>query len=82
MAPLKDLLALALALVPSAVVATPLDDYVWAADPNYHWVDTGYTIQGKNAKNVTFTGYLVNMTSLAWLTEAEVGQRYVLGTLV
>ena len=72
---LKKLLALALALAPACTTATPLDDFVWADDPNYHWTDTGFTIEGKNAKNVSFTGYLVNMTSGAWLTEEEVGPR-------
>jgi PhoPQ-activated pathogenicity-related protein len=66
------LLALSLALISSA---TPLDDYVWAEDSNYGWVDTGMTIQGRNADNsVQYTGYLVNMTSQQWLTPEDVSR--------
>jgi PhoPQ-activated pathogenicity-related protein len=54
------LLTVALAL------ATPLDDYVNKPDSNYAWVDTGKRTGGKG-----WTGYILNMTSQAWLTSAD-----------
>jgi len=47
----------------SWVSATPLDDYVKKPDSNYKWTDTGIVYQGQG-----WTGYVLNMTSQAWLT--------------
>jgi hypothetical protein len=56
----------------AAYETTPLDDYVWAPDEHYGWVDSGLTIHGRNADgSVTYTGYLLNMTSQQWLTPAD-----------
>lgn len=54
------------------VQGTALDDYVWAPDDAYGWTDMGpeYVINGKIGKR-TYTGYLLNMTSQTWLTDAE-----------
>jgi len=46
--------------------ATPLDDYVNKPDPNYSWTDTGYRTGGKG-----WSGYVLNMTSQAWLTSGD-----------
>jgi PhoPQ-activated pathogenicity-related protein len=59
-----------------SAASTPLDDYVWAADENYGWVDMGpeHIISGKAylfEKEHTWTGYMLNMTSQRWLTDAD-----------
>ena len=47
----------------------PLDDYVWAEDPNYSWVDTGEVIEGRSVDGSHHRkGYVLNMTSQQWLT--------------
>jgi len=50
--------------------AAPLDDYVWRHDDAYGWVEMGeqYNIGGEGHG---FTGYLLNMTSQRWLTDAD-----------
>ncbi len=50
--------------------AMPLDDYVWRKDDAYGWVEMGeqYNIGGEG---YGFTGYLLNMTSQRWLTDAD-----------
>jgi len=52
--------------------ATALDDYVWAPDENYGWVDMGEeyswtsSVAGRN-----YTAYTLNMTSQRWLTDED-----------
>ena len=51
-----------------------LDEYVWAPDDHYGWVDMGpdHVLQGQNIfKNQSWTGYTLNMTSQQWLTDAD-----------
>jgi PhoPQ-activated pathogenicity-related protein len=52
-------------------VANPLDDYVFGADENYGWVDSGVTITGRGRDGVSYVGYMLNMTSQKWLTEED-----------
>lgn len=61
------LVALVCALVFAHVSATPLDDYVWADDGAYSWVDLGdeYVLHGKLGGR-SWTGYTLNMTSQRW----------------
>ena len=65
---------LAISLV-AAVSAMPLDDYVWAPDSNYGWVDLGesYLLKGCSYMdpNQCWTGYTLNMTSQRWLSDAD-----------
>jgi PhoPQ-activated pathogenicity-related protein len=51
----------------SGVFSTALDDYVNKPDPNYAWTDTGLRIDGDGL----YTGYILNMTSQRWLTDAD-----------
>ena len=63
---------LALVLRLSYVASTAMDDYVWREDPNYSWTDTGEVIHGHNRdRSVSYTGYILNMTSQRWLTDAD-----------
>jgi len=63
--------------------ATPLDDYVWAEDRHYKWVDTNNRISGRSLDNTTqWTGYVLNMTSQQWLTPDDVSIRCVLIKIV
>ncbi len=60
---------LAMALVFASVLSKPLDDYVWKADPNYGWVELpDSNIHGPK---LGWTGYMLNMTSQQWLTDAD-----------
>ena len=61
-----------LAALLSLAAASPLWDYVHRNDGAYAWRDTGKTLQGgtKGAKG-SWTGYLLNVTSQAWLTPAD-----------
>jgi len=65
--------ALSLLTALAVAAATPLDDYVWRVDENYGWVDMGpeYVLKGKLSGNRGWTGYLLNMTSQRWLTDAD-----------
>lgn len=55
--------------------AKPLDDYVWAEDPHYSWVDTGEVIEGRSVDGSHhWKGYILNMTSQQWLTPEDVTQ--------
>lgn len=59
-------------LLVANVAATPLDDYIWKEDPNYKWEDLGVTIKGHNVGNtVSYTGYMLNVTSQQWLTPED-----------
>ncbi len=44
---------------------------VWRPDPAYGWTDTGLTLSGKGLRNDSWTGYILNMTSQRWLTDAD-----------
>ena len=56
----------------AAYETTPLDDYVWTPDEHYQWVDSGKTIHGRNIDgSITYTGYLLNLTSQQWLTPED-----------
>ena len=56
-------------LVSFSAVSTPLDDYVWAEDSHYSWVDTGEIIEGSSVDGSHhWKGYILNMTSQQWLT--------------
>jgi len=46
--------------------AGPLWDYANAPDPTFGWVDTGYRLN-----NSDYTGYMLNLTSQAWLTPED-----------
>jgi hypothetical protein len=66
--------ALTLGLLAAAASAAPIDDYVWAPDENYGWVDMGeeHILHGCNLdKSNCWTGYTLNMTSQRWLTDAD-----------
>jgi PhoPQ-activated pathogenicity-related protein len=66
--------ALTLGLLAAAASAAPIDDYVWAPDENYGWVDVSesYPLAGCNLdKSNCWTGYTLNMTSQRWLTDAD-----------
>ena len=57
-----------------AVSGTALDDYVWKFDENYKWEYMGaeYDMHGHDVKNEhTWTGYVLNVTSQKWLTDAD-----------
>jgi PhoPQ-activated pathogenicity-related protein len=54
--------------------ATALDEYVAKEDSTYSWVDTGERIHGNIPTSngiELYTGYVLNMTSQAWLTEED-----------
>ena len=72
---MKSVLLTALALACGGAAAyemKPLDEYVWTPDEHYQWVDSGHTIEGRNAEgSVTYTGYCLNMTSQQWLTPED-----------
>ena len=65
-------LALAALAWAASVRSTPLDDYVWKPDANYAWTDLEVPIQGKGRDGLTWTGYVLNMTSQQWLTYDDV----------
>ena len=50
-----------------------LKQYVEKADPTYTWVDTGLRLHGTHPKlsRYNWTGYVLNVTSQAWLTPAD-----------
>jgi PhoPQ-activated pathogenicity-related protein len=54
------------ALLLGSCKATALDDYVNAPDSNYKYVDTGLRLNGTGWK-----GYILNMTSQRWLSDAD-----------
>jgi PhoPQ-activated pathogenicity-related protein len=47
-----------------AVKTSPLVDYVLTYDSNYNWFDTNERMSGKG-----WTGYLLNLTSQAWMAD-------------
>jgi len=55
----------------SFITASPLWDYVHTDDGAFAWVDTGITISGGTNSTGGWTGYLLNVTSQAWLTPAD-----------
>lgn len=63
---------LLVAVINVCVSATPLDDYVWAKDENYGWVDMGpeHTFRGEVGDR-GYTGYTLNVTSQKWLTDED-----------
>ncbi|KAJ1417345.1 PqaA type PhoPQ-activated pathogenicity-related protein, partial [Ochromonadaceae sp. CCMP2298] len=67
-----SLFFVALSSVAVCATATALDDYVWAPDENYGWVEMGKeyewtsSVAGRN-----YTAYTLNMTSQRWLTDAD-----------
>ena len=65
------LLALLLATLPLAALASPFYDYVHKDDGMYSYFDTG-----KRLKESGWTGYLLNVTSQAWLTPADFAGPY------
>jgi PhoPQ-activated pathogenicity-related protein len=66
---MRGALFIVLALV-LAVSATPLDDYVWAADPTFDWNVTG-THQGTSS-----TSYIMRVRSQTWLN-SSISNRWV-----
>ncbi len=62
-----------------SVLATPLDDYVNTPDPNYAWTDTGIVLDGPDG---AYKGYVLNMTSQRWLTDADTTRSIWWHTLV
>ena len=49
-----------------------LDAYVKRHDPAYSWRDTGLRVNGTGLESkVRWTGYILNMTSQTWLTNAD-----------
>jgi len=63
----------------ASVFGTALDDYVWAHDDHYGWVDTGVVLEGKSRPRGNFPGrswkgYVLNMTSQQWLDESIVSR--------
>lgn len=54
------------------LIATIVAD-VWKEDSNYGWTDTGDVIRGHKAldRSITYKGYVLNMTSQRWLTDAD-----------
>lgn len=47
--------------------ATPLDDYVWAKDPNFKYE----VLRDRTYKGPGFTSFTLNMTSQRWLTDND-----------
>jgi hypothetical protein len=73
------LLAFVLLGLLASVLGTALDDYVWAHDDHYGWVDTGVVLEGKsrpqgNLPGHSWKGYVLNMTSQQWLDESIVSR--------
>lgn len=56
----------ALAVVCGVCYCTPLDDYVHAYDPTYHWTHNG-TIKGY----IGYTAYVLRLTSQTWMTSEQ-----------
>ena len=53
---------------------TALDEYVWAEDKNYGWIELeDHEIHGKGLLhfNKGWTGYTLNVTSQQWLTPED-----------
>ncbi len=55
--------------------AMPIDDYVWRKDDVYGWTELTEYYQGKpeyfGGEGYGFSGYLLNVTSQRWLTDAD-----------
>lgn len=66
--PMVPLLAI-LALFVPVMAATSLQDYVFAPDGTFDFVDTGIRRQGQN-----WTAHIYNLTSQAWLTPLDVSR--------
>ncbi|KAG6543288.1 hypothetical protein Mapa_015202 [Marchantia paleacea] len=64
-------LLIAYARAYSGARGTPLDDYVHRADPQYRWHDTGKRLTGALPWE-KWEGIVLNMTSQAWLSPADV----------
>lgn len=59
------------ALIHIDSTATAMDEYVFRRDDSYGWVELPeYRISGKYG-NHSYTGYMLNMTSQRWLTDAD-----------
>lgn len=52
------------------VTTTPLDTYFARSEPAYRWSDTGERLKPKYS--VDQTAYIINVTSLQWLSADEV----------
>jgi len=69
--PLAVWVAVAVVVVTSSlskgVAGTPLDDYVNAPDPTYHW-----TLNGSFRSDLGFRAYNIDLTSQTWLTPQDV----------
>lgn len=70
------LFAAAAALLATGVSGRAMDDYVWAKDENYGWVDMGedWVLHGHAwlyERDHTWTGYVLNMTSQKWLNDED-----------
>jgi len=68
----------------AAASAMPIDDYVWAPDSNYGWVDLGesHVLKGCNLNNThCWTGYTLNMTSQRWLSDADFSESSEAGSI-
>ncbi len=51
---------------------TALDEYVWRPDANYGWVELeDKRLHGKSNIHGEWTGYVLNVTSQAWLTPQD-----------
>jgi PhoPQ-activated pathogenicity-related protein len=49
-----------------------VEKYIKLPDASYSWYNTGYTINGVDeATSATWIGYILNMTSQTWITEAN-----------
>jgi len=67
---------LVLAALAAVVLSMPIDDYVWREDGAYNWVElTQYYKEGRSeyfgGEGFRFSGYLLNVTSQRWLTDAD-----------
>lgn len=51
-----------------------LKSYVDAPDAAFSWHDTGDRMDGTSSSGVKWTGYVLELTSQAWLTEADVNR--------
>jgi hypothetical protein len=59
---------------PNPLSGTPLDEYVWAPDSHYGWVELpDHELHGKGffRREQGWTGYTLNMTSQQWLTPED-----------
>jgi hypothetical protein len=68
------LTGLCLLLQQVSVFSAALDDYVWKPDSNYKWEYMGsqFDLHGQDVKKEhSWTGYVLNMTSQRWLTDAD-----------